>query len=375
MRSDGGIGYANLMEPILSHTSALQFHRTPPIVHELVENYPSLLTGNDKRRLVRMEHPFGAIEKPLHLLVPEKRLVHASSLCVYHSWTQRLPPGAIEETDYSLSVTSPLFTTICLASVIPTVELTMLIHELVGTFSVYRPPREIREELQRLVDASRLPIVDGWRPSLDTEGKLTDLWQRPPLLTIDELRDLALEMQNCTGVHKLNQALKDVHGIASSPLEVQSSMLLGMSRRKGGWGLGPFEHNKRIVLSRRARTIARQNVCTIDLYIEGNKNHGPIAIECQGGPFHDGNDRAAHDDNRALALQSMGITLIRLRGDQIYDAKRLEYVAAFLAKLLNKPRKTKSASLKRKELELRASVLIDWWTLGSYSVKRAPQFR
>ena len=71
----------------------------------------------------------------------------------------------------------------------------------------------------------------------------------------------------------------------------------------------------------------------------------------------------------------MGITLIRLRGDQIYDAKRLEYVAAFLAKLLNKSQKAKSVLLKRKELELRASVLIDWWTLGSYSVKRAPQFR
>ena len=362
------------MDTILSHTSALQYLRTPPVVHELYGGYPDVSTREGKLAVRSAEHPFGAVNLPLHLLVFDKCSVHQLRTCIFHTWTGELPAGAIVETNRNLAVTGPLFTLLSLAPSLSTAHMTMLLYEMAGGFAVYDPPRQIIDTLQRLVDEGRLPAIGGWRPALDTSGRLTTLWRRPPLVERAEISRFIDEMACAPGIKCMRDALRDVHGVASSPFEVDSSMLLGMPTRRGGWGLGPFEHNYPIRLTRKARLIAGQGMCYADLYLEGSEFAPPLVIECQGNRYHTGSARSAADDNRALALASMGIEVIRLRFEQLNSPERLREVAGHIARIRGIELSCKSTGLLKKELELRTQVLVDWWTIGQYR-KRAPRRR
>lgn len=235
---------------------------------------------------------------------------------------------------------------------------------MAGSFTVYRPDAAVRTYLQNAIDQGIIPIIDGWKPMLDSGNMLTDLWQRPALIDIEEARHVVECIQKVPGAACLRRALRDVWGNARSPFEVQAAMLLGLSRRRGGHGLGPFELNKRIRLSESARAIARQRECWADLYLEGTEGHPPICIECQGAAYHNDSQRCVMDDNRALALQSMGMVVIRLRYEQISDSWRLQHTANYIESLLGMARPEKSKQLEVKERKLRANVLVDWWTLG-----------
>lgn len=351
------------IEPILCHRSALLFHRTPPVVHELVERYPDLLTRTDKASCQNTDNPLSLFGNPLHLLAETKAMTHACVHCSYHYRRHGYPQGAVMMTEHNISVTSPLVTLLDMAVNIPIPHITMLLYEMMGSFTIFRPTPLIREMLQNLLDEGKLPVIQGWKPSL-SDGRLTDIWRRPPLFDRFQVERFLAEVKGAKGSRRLSLALRDAYENAASPLEVQGSMLLGMPRRRGGWSLGPFEHNKRIALTPQARVIAGKELCFGDLYIEANEIHPAILFECQGSAFHDSGAIAASDDSRAIALQSMGIVLIRLRYEQISDSRRLEYIASFVADIMKKPLAPKSAMLRHRETQLRALALVDWWGLG-----------
>lgn len=350
-------------EPVLCHRSALLFHRTPPIVHELVGRYPDLLTRADKAACLNEDNPLALFGDPLHLLVQTKAMTHASAHCSFHYRRSGYPQGAVIITDYNIHVTSPLATLMDLAITWPIPHLTMILYEMMGSFAIFRPTSPIRKLLQGLIDRGMLPVLHGWKPAL-SKGKLTDVWRRPPLLDSFQVERFLAGAESAKGSRKLQLALRDAHEGSASPFEAQSSMLLGMPKRRGGWNLGPFEHNKKIGLTQQARIIAGKATCYGDLYIEGAETHPAILFECQGGAFHDSGAIASADDSRAVALQSMGIVLIRLRYEQISDPMRLECIVSFISKLMGRPFTRKSERLKRAEIRLRALVLVDWWNLG-----------
>ena len=347
---------------VLSYWSALAYYRTPPIVHELIGSYPDISTLVGKREALRC-NSFGALDLPVHVLVSHKNEAYPAQSIAPHVWSNVIEPGMICLTEWGFEVTSPLMTLLNLASRLSTYQTMMLVHEFVGTFAVYRPSDTVRDTLQRLAASDGIPVVDGWRPSFDAHGRLTDLWQRRPLIELSEFEPFLSRFRKVHGLERLRDAVSNVWGSASSPFEVQAAMLLGLPYRKGGWGLGPFELNKPIRLSPRARDIASKNMCYADLYIEGKKGHPPLVIECQGSSVHT-NDTAASDDNRAMALQSMGYSVLRLRYEQIRDDAHLRNTAACVASLVGRKLPPKSERLERKALELQASVLIDWNSLS-----------
>lgn len=350
---------------ILTHRSALVHHRTPPLVHYMYERYPHVDTLRDKHLVLKASVPFGAIEFPLDALVFDKKCANTTKTCAFHVWSGALQPGMIIDTEWGYSVTSPLFTVLTLASRMSRPELTMLLHECIGTFAVYCPPLALKRELQKLIDARQLPVIERWRPMLGPDGQLASLWHRPPLFCKAEAERFADRHAGERGAARLRDALRDVHGEAASPFEVQAAMLLGMPSRRGGWGLGPFEHNKAIRLSRRAQVMCHQSICYIDLFVGANDAHGDIGIECQGNRYHADEQRAARDDGRTMALQSMGITTVPLRYEQISDMWRLEATAALVAKLMHKKIRAKTPSAISKTLELMRAVQSDWWGLGA----------
>lgn len=353
------------MNIVLSHSSAFRYYRTPPVVLALYGDCYGIDVSRERRRALRGSGSFGPLDMPIHVLVRSKTHVKATKTCIPHIWSGEIAPGMIRATDLGFAVTSPVFTMLCLAAKSSVAQVTMMLYELMGLFAVYRARHGEREYLQKLVDTGSFPIIDGWKPMLDNNGNITDLWDRPPLITIDEAQRFCNQFRGMRGIGRLRQALDDVWGVARSPFEVQAAMLLGLPRRRGGYGFGSFELNKAIRLSDAARAIARQQTCCIDLYAEGAEGLPPIAIECQGAGYHGGSERNAMDDNRALALQSMGLTVVRLRYEQIADPWRLQQVASFLLGKHGRVWAPKTERLEQKERELRADVLTDWWRLGS----------
>ena len=361
---------------VFSHTSALQYLRTPPQVHMLYEHYPDLDYEQGKRQVVRMaksgEAPFGAISLPLHLLVSSRTDTYESESFHYHVWSGEITPGLIRDIDYGFSVTSALFTLLNLSSWLTEAQVTMLLYEFMGNFTVYKPTEEIREALQGHIKAGNLATVDGWEPSLNPEGELTDLWKRPPLVAWEEFNRFIERMKGVSGVARLENAAKNVFGCAASPFEVRAAMLLGMTKRRGGQGFKPLELNRRIQLTAQARRISRKKTCTVDLYLGGSKG-APLIIECQGNAFHGGYKKSEEDDNRAMALQSMGYSVLRLRSEQISDEAHLDDTAKCIADLLGKELKPKSKRLKDAERALLEELSINWWNLGE--IRRAPRKR
>lgn len=351
------------MDKIFTHSTSFMYYRIPPLVHELYGDYPDISLLLEKHAVLR-SGAYGPFDLPLHVLVTDKAQNNVTKTCKTHVWGGELLPGMVLDADYGFSVASPAFTLLNLAATTSVLHLTMMLYEMMGSFAVYRPSEDMRRYLQGLVDAGRLPMVGGWKPMLNRSGKLTDLWSRPPLLMLEGAWAFVDQMQSVRGVGRLKRALQNVWGEARSPFEVQTALLLGLPRRNGGYGFGPFELNKRIRLSPSARSLASQNVCYADLYLEASEVRPALIIECQGADYHEGSERNALDDNRALALQSMGFVVVRLRYEQLCDPWRLQCVARYLGRELGIPWIPKSEGLEQKERVLRSGVLIDWWTLG-----------
>ena len=352
------------MEEILFDISAFRFWRTPPLVLRLMGPFPDVSTPSGKRTLKHLGTLFGGIELPIHVMVDDPRLLRNNVTVKTHLWSGELPRGAIRDTELGVCVASPLFALLSLTPHLSVNQLSMAMYELVGTFAVYRPNQTVHDYLQQLIDRQLLPLDEGWRPCLTPDGKLTGLWQRNPLVTLDELRSFARSIYGMRGAKRIATAVENVFGITSSPFEAQAAMLIGLSRRRGGRGIRPIECARTIRLEGDARRIHPHHDCVADLYIEGDGAHRSIVIECQGQDFHSTGPQARHDDNRALALQSMGYTVIALRSEQISDPVRFESVIRYISRELGRPIKPQTAKLEQAEKNLRRDLFVDWWGLG-----------
>lgn len=85
-----------------------------------------------------------------------------------------------------------------------------------------------------------------------------------------------------------------------------------------------------------------------------------VIVECQGEMAHDGRGRAQADDDRALALESMGIEVIRISYKQISDRARFELLAQRLSNTLNTKLPSPTPRLARKQSEMRDALFRAW---------------
>lgn len=350
--------------------SALQIHRTPPQAKLLLPSIPPLEIRTNRKELSNSAPYREIFHSSVNVLVDRHGLRNGSRNVAAHLWQSSYPSQAFwHDDELDADYTSPLFTLLTLAPTISVFHLAMASFELCGSFAVYRPSKEMQTQLDRL-ERQRLMWPGGWKQVKDYRGEPTSLWKRDPLIEIHELHRFVEETKGMRGNRKLAQAAQMVTGICASPLEVQASMLLGLSRRMGGEGLGPFINNLRIPLSSSARKLAGQNACYADMFFEANHRHGDIDIELQGHMIHDGGPAGGVDANRTLALQSMGIDVILLTSEQLSNASRFHETATYLAQKLGIVRKPKTAAMIKREGELRADLFIDWETLGQPSARR-----
>ena len=345
--------------------SALRLHRTPPHVTCMLPPLPPLEYRSQRAALPRSAAYQEIFRDPLHVLINDSSLRNGSRNLVAHVWKGDLPFQAFwNDEDLNATFTSPLFTLLTLAPLVSTTHLAMVAFEFCGAFSVFRPSPAIQKELDLLAQ-QRLSWPHNWKQVRDHKGQPTSLWQRDPLIEIAELDAFVQRTKGMRGNCKLAQAAHMVTGVCASPLEVQASMLLGLSRRLGGEGLGPFSNNHRIPLSPAARKLAGQSTCYADLFFQATESHGDIDVELQGHLIHDGGAAGGIDANRTLGLQSMGIDVVLLTSEQLADARRFRETAAYLARRLGIARGPKTPAMLAREEALRRDLFIDWETLGS----------
>lgn len=352
------------MDRLFCSITAFQLLRMPPIAFAYPKGEGDLAPRGGMRKMCRAERPLGALDKPLHILVDDRRrsfrtpniITHVRDLAAFPNQTLELAEG--------VHVTSPLLTLLTMAPDISTIELAMAMNELCGSYAVFSPDDGLRSWLQALADSGRLPAIDGWRPVRDRQGRLTDLWSRPPLLHAGAITRFAEGISGLEGCKRFAQAAGLVFDNAASPLETQAAMRLGVPRRWGGAGFDRLRLNPRIQLDRSARLISGKSVCYADALLENPERTKSVIVECQSALIHDSRESALDDATRLAALQSMGYLVVPVTYAQLSDELVFRQIAAHIARELGVPLRPKTPALLARERELCRYLFLDWARLG-----------
>lgn len=357
--------YTPSMEYTLCDISAFRYHRIPPQVIMLCPPLSRPSIGKRQRELA--EHPLAsdALGLPLHLLADDRRTRSRSSSAIPHVLSGELPAGSVQSSPLGMNVTSPLLTLFQMARHLPEAHLVMALYEFCGWFGIFKPTERINALLREAERNSLIESSFGWRRVKSTNGNVTSLWKRPPLIDLDELQAFARDMQSIRGGQTFLRAARSVTGIAASPFEVQTSILLSLPRSCGGEGFAGLANNRRISLSPEASRIAGKSNCYADILFNDAEDK-PLIIECQGKVAHDSASALISDSDRTTALQHMGYDVMLLTYSQISHYNRFDIVRRDIAQKIGKPYLEKGARLAKAEQALRRDLFIDWNALGTY---------
>lgn len=348
------------MEDIICGKSAFRFWRTPP---QCLIALPSLPISQEtfvRRSLPAHPLVVNSLGSPIDLLVLDRGSRTGAANAVRHLWQGTLPKGAVQDSDWCGQITSPAFTLFNLATQMPLTQLVMAMYEMCGYFAVHKPT-PAAEAL--LAQGDYLPPGFGWRRVRGADGRGTSLWQREPLVELDELRAIASETAGHHGYKKFVRAVDCVTGACASPFEVQLSMLLAMPRRLGGYGIA-LENNKEIRLTQQARKIAPKQRIYADVYLESAAHDKALVLECQGAAVHANEAASLADADRSTALQAMGLDVVLLTYRQIADEARFAAVLQYVFQKLDINLRPKTPRYQEAERILRRELFINWETLG-----------
>lgn len=271
-----------------------------------------------------------------------------------------MPAEAVVDTPFDVSVTSPLMTLLMLSTHLDPIQTALLIYEFTGTFSFFTPNCDLEQSIFQAVNRHTLEKLDSWQRIINAKGMPTVLWRRPPLLELDDIQELIDSEKGMRGRNRLAQALRYVTGKTASPFEAKASMLIGSSWQLGGLGLGQFENNKRIKLNDSAQQICGQKNAYGDLVWEETPTHPMVIVECQGEMVHDVPGRARADDDRALALESMGAQVIRISHSQIACSDRFDLLAKRLVCTLGAATPPSTPETARRQEHMRGILFGSW---------------
>ena len=355
------------MHEYICGTTAFQFYRVPPQILETLPAFPDIHYRSGKNELLQYPLSELGVHLPLNVLVTERNQFHRLKSITPRLWSGEVPPGMFCENEMGITLTSPLYTLLTMARYIPETHLLMAMYEFCGNFTVFDPSESMQNALDATRDQHLSGRFGGWEQVRNTSGNPTELWRRPPLIDLDELKHFAKTTTGMRGHKHFLRAAEAVTGVVSSPFEARASIRLALSRRMGGEGFPPFSNNHRIALSEQASRLAKQDTCYADIYFEATDSHGPVDIECHGHAVHDGAAKGGLDANRTLALQNMGIEVVLLTQEQLRNPKRFEATMGHISELLNIERRPKTEAMERRSEQLFQELFVPWVNLGLYS--------
>lgn len=137
----------------------------------------------------------------------------------------------------------------------------------------------------------------------------------------------------CEGVNGagiMRKALPFVVANSASPRETALAILLGLTRKMGGWGCGIPKLNHRIELSNEARKQCGRSYLIADLFYDA----AGLDIEYQGKEWHTSDEGRARDEARQNALMQMGVSCVFVSSEQLTDEAKMEGIAGLIRKRL-----------------------------------------
>lgn len=379
------------METCICDMSALKYWRTPPIVRLLVAGQedgrvlsklvrpdelaafradlydslplcrvfssgPQWRKAGDHARALREVFLVLApsFDGPIEVLATRKNEVKPSTIQRPRLHSFPRPSGTLFTISDDVSICTPELALLQVAPRISRTRLLMIASELCGSFAIYAAPCPIKELLQRISDRGGIPRHGGWSPCLEN-GRVTNLWTRDPLLIPQDLSAIA-SAADARGSSKLIEAAGLFEPSAASPLEVQTGLLLGLSRRMGGEGLGGFSFNTRVKFTHEARMIAQKSHCYCDLFWED----AGLDLECQSRMIHDNAGSYISDFERATALEQMGINVLFASSPVINSAARFDALATTVSRKLGVGHRPKTERQLIATQQLRRELFVDW---------------
>ncbi len=347
------------MNDVLCDISAFGYHRIPPQVLMQLPMVPAPESDPNRAQLLETPLVSEILGAPVHLLSDRMRHSRDGKRVSWHAWTTEKPVGSIEETPLGVEVASPLFTLLTMAPSYPVTQLAMAMYELCGTFAIFEPSKKIEELLRReRLDSMFMPWF-GWRRMGSAPGPASNLWERPALIELDELRRYCDCVAGMRGAKNFIRAAQMVTGVAASPFEAQASMLLGLPRRWGGEGFS-VENNVLLDLSRAAKRISGAGKRVGDIVITNDDGSRCVVVECQGRAFHGSVEAKIADSDRTTALQAMGYEVILMTYSQLADPQKFDTVVGLIKKKLGMRARPKSAAQERAAMKLRAELMRGW---------------
>ena len=300
-----------------------------PLCKRFLQPNPSMRRAGRAAELLRAAIPLIAAthDGPVDILVNQHSACHTSTLLRPRLWSSEATINRAVQIGQSTSVVTPALALLQIAARAGLIQTVLLASELCGSFAIYEAPPLIREWLQTIQNRTGIPAVGDWKPCLDSQGHLTNLWSRPALVTVQ-------------------------------PFEVQAGVLLGFPRNLGGEGHGGFTLNKKIPLTHDAQLLAQRNNCYCDIYWESG-----LDVECQSSLVHQNEGSFLSDSDRTAALRRMGIDVLPITYGQLADASRFDALSRTISNMLGKPHPTKSSRQKQLTTKLRQEVLADWGSL------------
>jgi len=244
-----------------------------------------------------------------------------------------MPAGCFIEAESGFEVSSPEFCFLQMAGTLSLPRLIELGYELCGSYS--------------------LPVASDLK--LPERG----FYKRLPLTNIKKLTAFITSMSGFKGHKKATRALRYILEGSASPMETKLSMLLTLPYQLGGFGLPKPELNARIVPRKADRRITNKEFYICDLFWPDKG----IAVEYNSNQFHTGSTHITDDAKKSNTLTAMGVLVIPVTAQQIFDNYEFERVARVIAKRLGKRLVYKNPGFAAAHDNLRDILNIEsWWS-------------
>ena len=315
------------MKAFISHQSALEYWRTHRVLPYRSAQQRHRISLPDKAPTKEIIGLTG-LKLPVHIMLRELSARRVSKLMVKHVFTGQTPNGSFISIRDALYVSSPEFCFLQMANVLPLATLIELGFELCGSYS--------------------MPVVRN--SNLHEKG----FYKREPLTNAKKLEAFAVRMAGVKGHQKAMRALSYVIDGSASPMETKLTIILILPYLLGGFGFEKPVLNKRFVPSKINDRSSYKTSYSCDLYWPDHS----LALEYDSAFYHSGQTQIYEDSKKRTALKTMGVEVMTVTKQQIFDKKDFEQFARALAKSLGKrlayknPNFTKAYIKLREQLEL-----------------------
>jgi len=297
--------YNSVMKVCIGYQSALEYWR----IHRALPDNRALR----KRNVLLPENPptseqvkLSGLTLPLHIIHRSSVNRWASKVMKQHVYSGKTPAGCFIGAENELEVSSPEFCFLQMAGQLSLPELIELGYELCGTYS--------------------MPITG------DLKVPSRGFYQHQPLTNTKKISAFIARLPGFKGQKNASYALRYILEDSASPMETKLAILLTLPYKFGGYGFPKPKLNAHVIPSKTAGRFSNKTFYACDLFWPAHD----LAVEYDSDQFHTGSTHIAEDSKKRNAMTLMGITVITVTTQQLYDSSEFEKTARILAKCLGK---------------------------------------